>query len=236
MLSIRFNHITCCTLIVLLATVFSSCQQDAQPQDGQPCIYANLFVRYIAPQAQLKVTAAFREGDSINTAQPIEIPGGVKYQGQSLESRMLPGQQVRYIMDSKTPFATEHRFLFKDTNGKEQDLSLTLAPIDEFGVIGGSASLSEGMKLFIKGEQIEQDESIVLLFSDAENRATTITLTNPAARDTFPIAGVRLRKLKPGPHKIYLVKKQHQVIDLNGIQTTADIEYYTAEQAFQVTE
>jgi hypothetical protein len=222
--------------LCLTGISLSSCQQDTGPEQTAPSTYANLFVRYIAPQGQLKVTAAFREGDSIATAQPVEIPGGVTYQGQQMEARQLPGQQVRYLLDTRSAFAKEHQFKFKAANGTTQEVTLQLAPIDSFSIIGGTASLSNGMKLYIKDERIEDGQSIVLLFSDENNKATTITLTNPAVQDTFPIAALRLRKLQPGPHRVYLVKKQHQEIDLKGTKAIADIEYYTAEQPFNVTE
>ncbi|MEQ8704296.1 MAG: hypothetical protein RIC19_10275 [Phaeodactylibacter sp.] len=224
------------TSLLLTGLAASGCQQDAAPEQPATKTYANLFVRYIAPQAQLKVTAAFREGDSLATAKPVELPGGVTYQGQQLEARPLPGQQVRYFADYQSAFMLRHRFQFKSADGQEQEVTLELSPIDSFSVIGGTASLSEGMQLYIKDEQIEEGESIVLLFSDADNKATTITLTNPAVKDTFPVAGIRLRKLEPGPHRVYLVKKQHQEIDLNGVKAIADIEYYTAEQPFTVKE
>lgn len=222
--------------LALMGLLIIGCQPDKAPEGPQPNTYADFFVRYIAPQAQLKATVAFREGDSLATAQPVEIPGGVTYQGEKLEARRLPGQQVRYQTDTRSAFVPQHRFQFKSTDGQDQDISLELSPIDSFSVIGGTASRSKGMKLYIKNEQIEAGESIVLLFSDANNKATTITLTNPTARDTFPIASVRLRKLEPGPYQIYLVKKQHQEIDLGRVKAKADIEYYTAEQAFVVTE
>lgn len=223
-------------LMCLIALSVSNCQPDTQAAQTGPSTYANLFVRYIAPQGQLKATAAFREGDSLSTAQPVEIPGGVTYQGRQMEARQLPGQQVRYLLDTRSAFAKEHQFRFKAANGTTQEVTLQLAPIDSFSIIGGTASLSEGMELYIKDERIGEGESIVLLFSDENNKATTITLTNPALQDTFPVAAIRLRKLQPGPHRVYLVKKQHQEIDLKGAKVIADIEYYTAEQPFNVTE
>jgi len=92
------------------------------------------------------------------------------------------------------------------------------------------------MQLVIPGERLEEGESIVLLFSNAQNQATTITLTNPADRDTFKVAPIRLRKLKPGPHRMYLVKKQHRIHDFEEGTAQADIEYYTREQPFRVVE
>lgn len=223
-------------LLIALGLFVSRCQQAPTQEETVPTTYADLFVRYIAPQAQLKATAAFREGDSLSTARPVEIPGGVKYQGQPLEKRPLPGQQVRYTTDTRSAFTRQHRFQFRGADGQEHEITLALAPVDSFSVVGGTASRSEGLKLYIENEQLEAGESIVLLFSDADNNATTLTLTNPAARDTFPVAGIRLRKLKPGPHKVYLVKKRHQQISLDGVEATADLEYYTAEQAFLLTE
>lgn len=232
------THLTCLqfSLLLLIGLSVSSCQSEGKPEQPGPTTYASLFVRYIAPQGQLKVTAAFREGDSISTAQPVEMPGGVTYQGRPLQARPLPDQQVRYTLDTRAPFAKEHRFGFQAADGQPREVVLSLSPIETFGVVGGVASLSEGMKLYIKDEKIDEGESIVLLFSDADNKATTITLTNPSVQDTFPVAGIRLRKLQPGPHRVYLVKKQQQQLDLQGAKATAEIEFYTAEQSFEVTE
>lgn len=222
--------------LFFLSLSVSSCRQEPASQEKSSQTYASLFIRYIAPQSQLKVTAAFREGDSLSSARPVELPGGVQYQGQLLEKRRLPGQQVRYQVDQRSAFLSQHRFQFKGADGKAYTVPLEFDPIDSFSVVGGTASRSRGMTLYIKGEEIDEGESIVLLFSDAANKATTITLTNPGAKETFPIAGLRLQKLQPGPYQVYLVKKSHREITQDGLQAVADIEYYTAEKAFLLTE
>lgn len=222
--------------LLLCTALLWSCQNEQPPAEAPPTLFAELFVRYIAPQGSLKATATFLKGDSLGTAEPIELKQPALFQGQPMDARYLPNNYVRYSTEKRIPFKEAYTFSFEENGAEAQEVALALDPIDSFSIVGATASLSDGMQLVIPGERLEEGESIVLLFSNAQNQATTITLTNPAARDTFNIAPIRLRKLKPGPHRIYLVKKQHRIHDFDGGTAQADIEYYTREQPFTVVE
>lgn len=66
--------------------------------------------------------------------------------------------------------------------------------IEIFSVVGGIVSFLEGMIFYIKDEKIDEGESIVLLFSDVNNKVIIIILINFFVCDIFFIVGIWLRK------------------------------------------
>lgn len=225
-------------LLLAAAAAFSlpGCQGERLPSEPEQQRFAELFVRYIAPQRQMKATAEFLEGDSLQNAQPVELPDGLRLQGRPMEARYLTGNRVRYSIEHRADYDPSYKFTFEGLDGQAQDYVLSMKPIKRFEIVGGQASLSKGMTLFVEDGRLLAGERLVLLFSDANNQATTISLGDPAARDTFKIAALRLHKLKPGPHTLYLVKQKRQEEAGKALSVVADMEYYTDTLPFEVVE
>ena len=52
--------------------LLSACQDTPAPEDKEPAelLFADLYVRYIAPQQQYTASASFRQGDSLRRPNP----------------------------------------------------------------------------------------------------------------------------------------------------------------------
>ena len=220
-----------------LALLFlSACQNAPAPKDKEPAglLFADLYVRYIAPQQQYTASASFRQGDSLKTAQSISLPQPVQFESEEMNTRTLPQGLTRYRLDRKSPYQNGNTFVFTPPGSQPRPYQLQLPAIDSFEIIGGSASLSDGMKLYLHGQPLQDGERLVLLFSDAQNKAESITLPGPQFEDTIQLHPLRLRKLSPGPHTLYLVRKANRDTQLADIRLRTAAEYYSDSQPFEV--
>ncbi len=232
----RFRAARICTLFLALALAACQPEEPDGKEEPQPQVFVDLFVRYIAPQARYKIIASFTEGDSLSVAKSVPAGGEVKFQNIVMQERRLPKDVVRYAAQVGIPYLTEHTFRLPASAGAQPlEVTLSMSPVDTFEIIGGKASLKDGMQVYLPDGALLQDERLVFLFSDEENQAQTITLPGPMQRDTYLLAGPRLRKLSPGPHKLYLVKKLQVERELSETQNLrANVEFYTSTQEFEV--
>jgi len=224
------------TGLILALFLLSACQDAPAPEDKEPAelLFADLYVRYIAPQQQYTASAAFRQGDSLKTARSIPLPQPVQFESEEMSARTLPQGVTRYRLDRKSPYRNGNTFAFTPPGRQPRTYQLRLPAVDSFEIIGGSASLSDGMELYLHGQPLKDGERLVLLFSDAQNKAESITLPGPQFEDTIKLHPLRLRKLSPGPHTLYLVRKVSRDTQLSDLRLRTAAEYYSDSQPFEV--
>ena len=129
-----------------------------------------------------------------------------------------------------------------------ENASLHIKPKDKIGLIGlngrgkstllrminaefppteGDISKANGMTLIVRGGLLEKDESLVLLFSDTNNRASTVTVNGPSNSIEHFIPPTNLANLTLGSGKLYLVKKKDEVVEEKRSKTISSIEFYS---------
>lgn len=221
--------------LILGSMFFFGCRS-TQPQEKPNHLFAEFFVRYLQAEQELKAHASFYEGDTIKTAVPKSFAGGATFQGQSMEARNLPGGTIRYIYEQLGSYADTFQFSFKDDFGQSRGIPVAMTPIDSFAVQGGQASRSTGMGLYARGGQLSRGESMVLLFSDENQKASTILLTGPSAGEAYRIPAAKVETLSPGKNTLYLVKKKRTVEKGDSLSILADIEFYTRTIEVEIVE
>ncbi len=216
--------------IVLAATAASflgACRNEP-PREEPRHLFGEFFVRYLQAEKELKAHASFFEGDTIETAVAKAFAGGATFQGNDMEARNLPGGTTRYTFEKRGgEYADTFRFSFKDDLGQQREISVAMAPIDTFSVRDGLASRSTGMHLYARGGKLSRGESMVLLFNDEDNKASTIMLTGPSAGEEYRIPAAKVENLSPGKNTLYLVKKKRVAEKGDSLSTLSDIEFYT---------
>ena len=223
------------TLLAIGSMFFFGCQRPRQQEEPKH-LFAEFFVRYLQAEKELKAHVSFYEGDTVKTAVPKSFAGGATFQGHSMEARNLPGGTIRYIYEQLGTYADTFQFRFKDDFGQNRIIPVAMTPIDSFAVQGGQASRSAGMSLFARGGQLNQGESMVLLFSDEDQKASTIMLTGPSAGEEYRIPAAKVETLSPGKNTLYLVKKKRTAEKGDSLSVLADIEFYTRSIEVEVVE
>lgn len=219
----------------ILSLLFACESGPSTPTDGSaPPFFADLYIRYIAPQQQYTASASFRQGDSLATANSLLLPKPVLFQAEEMKARQLPQDITRYRVDKTGAYQERSTFTYTLPDGQRTPFELALPPIDSFEVIGGKASLEKGMELYLHGTPLQEGERLVLLFTNAANEAESITLPGPQFEDTIKLHPLRLRKLSPGPHSLYLVRKVSRDTQLAKVRVRSAVEFYSGLQPFDV--
>lgn len=209
-----------------------SCRQGEDPGEDTP-VYANLFVRYLQMEDELKVQASFREGDSLQTARPISIEGGVFFQGSSMPERNLQGQMIRYQLDRTGPYKGAFDFRLADEEGRRRSYSCRMTPVEDFRIDNPIRS-DRGATLTVVNGRLEAGESLVLLFTDEQNQAASLTIEGPTDTGSYQLTPAQLQNWGPGAGQLYLVKKQTRDFQDGHYQVRTEVEYYTRTALIEV--
>jgi hypothetical protein len=210
----------------LVLTLLSGCQ--SPPPAAAPPVQANLSVRYLAAEQELRGQASLLRGDSLASAAPLSPPGGVSFLGSAMEERRLPGNVIRYTSIRQGPLPDPLRFSFRLSPADElREIELTLTPIDTLAVT--RASRAEGLTFIFSGG-LQAEEELLLLFTDADRQARTILLPGPITRPAYTVPAAALSEFTAGPYQLYLVKKSNTTRELpDGIIVHQSLEYYSEE-------
>ena len=222
-------------LVSLLISIllFSSCK-DLSKQEVPLHLYTQYYIRYLAPQQQLKAEVSFMEGEAPPSAQPKTFLGGVSFMGNKMELQELQNDQQRYVHTSTIPYPELFNFQYQN-NGDLQNNQLSMQPIRQFRV-RKPFSKSQGLELVVQDDLLRGNESLVLLFADAQNQAFAHTIQGPGRDSVFSISADALTGLPTGPSTLYLVKRLERIQEQNRQSITTTIEYYTDTIRVEVLE
>jgi hypothetical protein len=222
-------------LIGLAATTFA-CRNN-EPEKEKSDIYGDFFVRYLAPEQELKAYASFSQGDSVQNSIPISMESGVTFQGSGMEARDLQGQQIRYIYQTQTNYTAPYTFKTQTPDGRALEHTIAMKGIGKFSIQEGVISKSKGMTLVVEQGSLEKGESIVMLFTvPATGASYTVITTGPHPNGIHAIPPTTIPALPKGKVQLYLVKKQEAISDTSVANITASAEYYSDMIEVEVVE
>ncbi|NUO00350.1 MAG: hypothetical protein HUU01_07005, partial [Saprospiraceae bacterium] len=147
-------------LLIGLAAATFACRNN-ETEKEKPDIYGDFFVRYLGPERELKAYASFSQGDSVQNSVPIEMEGGVSFQGSGMEARNLQGQQIRYVYQTQADYTAPYTFKTKTPDGQPLEHTIAMEGIGQFSIQEGVISKSKGMTLVVEKGTLKKGESIV---------------------------------------------------------------------------
>jgi len=221
------------SLFALIISTLVACQSDKNSADTAMDIpaatgtinFANFYARYLEVEKQIKGQASFYEGDTLHTAHAITVPGGIQFQGNTMELKELQSSK-RYLYNGSGDYPEAgFTFTYKDASGAAQTHTMQLAPIKDFSL--KPSTDAGGMTIVLEGAHFEPDETLVILFSNAQNQ--TYSAETKVGHDTNEVAipSQLLSKLSPGKKSVSLVKKKVLKSMQDNVEITSNIEYYT---------
>ncbi len=214
-------------LLIVFAAAFTACRNN-EPEKVKSDLYGDFFIRYLAPEKELKAYASFSQGDSVASSRPIELPGGVSFQGSGMQVRDLQGTQIRYSYTNQADYKAPYTFKAKTPDGQTLEHTVDMGGIGKFSISEGVISKSKGMTVVVEQGSLKKTESIVMLFTvPATGASYTIIEKGPHPNDVHAIPPTALPALPKGKVQLYLVKKQESVADNETANITASAEYYS---------
>jgi len=100
--------------------------------------------------------------------------------------------------------------------------------LSNFSIKKGKVSKTAGTNLTFEGTEHPTKETLVLLFSDVNNKTATIKIDNHPANTPIVILPEQVNHLAVGKGNVYLVKKQTIQAQSATTELTGLTEYYSA--------
>ncbi len=226
------NKLKTISSLTLLALLIWACGADQNETEAsqKPTTFAHVAIRYLEGEQQLRGQISFSQGDSIATAAPISIKGGVSFMGSGMKQKDLPKKIIRYDASLKSDFTSPFWFNFKlegDTSPRE--IAYDMTPVGEFEV--QSASKKDGLRIELHSP-VSSTESLLFLFTDANQEARTILRPGPIDKEVLFIPADALLHFIPGDYHLYIVKTKQEKGIKNGVDAQMIIEFYSKEVEF----
>ncbi len=228
---LRYIYPLLAVITAFVPFLLSGCQSPA-PQEEPEHRIADFYVRYLETERQLKAFASFYEGDSIRSARPLSIAGGVDFQGLDMERRSLADRGIRYTLTRTANYPGQFSFAYQIEGAKQQH-QFTMPPLINF-FFEGAVSVSRGATLVIEGEPLQATEALVLLFTDEENKTSTISIDGPKDNNTFRLSPEQLAAIPAGPSMLYLVRKRTLIEEQPYRTVISAAEYYTKTRRLEI--
>jgi len=194
--------------------LFSACQSEPKAEvasSGVPSIadseklYVNYYVRYMADEKKLKAEVSFFSGAKKQKRNPKTF-SEVSLNRVNMRLDETSKANPYYKIEQNKAASARANFQFITESGiQEKDLV----------VIPSLASISFGTELSRKkdglvrweGEPLGDKESLILLFTNEQERTTSTVINGPSEKSEIVIPSTKLQKIGLGKNRVYIVRK-----------------------------
>jgi hypothetical protein len=220
-------------IVLGLCLCFFSCEKKEKTAQDTG-YFAEVLVQFLNPEGEYKARVMFF-ADSLQTARPLKMEHGVRFQGQAMREKAQDASAFRYERILPGPYQAQQLFEYTDPEGKKQEIALEMEPIADFE-LKSPISKSTGSTLSLKNGSLGAEESLLLLFTDEKGASFYIEKNGPAEASAIPLSAQELQTIPPGNYEVYLVKKQARRTEDEDHTVFSVIEYYSSVRAVRVVE
>lgn len=213
---------------LLTALALAGCRPPAaMPQRALQC-----YVRFDAVQRQVQADANLHQGTD-PLAPPVEMPGGLLYQGS--EMHIVPVQGLTYRRIYAADYVPEHTFGWIDEKGGRQKVSFQMAAIPKFTFGDQPLSRARAATLRWEGGALEKGEALVLMWENkALNQTVPMEIVRTSGDASIEFPAAKIAELAPGQWMLYLVRKRLSKAKVDGMDIEAVLEYYSKSDTIEV--
>ena len=215
------KYIFFCTLPLLVSV---SCTAPSTPQKQS----LECYVRYLVPEGQLHAEATLREMVAPqNTPRPIAVPGGIRYQEAPMSAIQVQG--TSYVLERPGGYTPRHEFSWQDAGAKTHRFTMDMSPVTSFSFGNGATLSREKPATFSwEGAPLEKGEALVFLWESIDRRLTVpMDVVGAPGQRSIDFPAVKLSELAPGRWTLYIVRKKLTQTNVDGIEASGVVEYYS---------
>lgn len=230
------------SLFVLFS--FIACQEngdstkkvaEATIETKQEATIEKYYIRFLQEEKETRAEASFFTGSNFEEAQARDIEA-ITFQDRSMKAQNLGARGIRYFYRSRVPYNTTYKFTYNEKASSSQQRQFEMDGIEEFLIKEGKVDRSDGITLVWKGEALDSTQSMVLMFTDENKKASYTTIEGPTETPEIKINSDQLANLSPGKGELYLVKKQNRSVQEHQAMILASMEFYTRPIKIEVQE
>ncbi len=209
------------TLLLPLLLYLAACSTASEERTTW---LAELYVRYLVPESQIKAEATFMAGDSVATARPLALSGDVRFNGHVMGRRQVADKLIRYNYENVGPqpdtvaFAWPHPF-----RDHTLELRRPMPRIDSFRLSANGEALQLAL-----APPLQPDEQVVVMLLDSLQRATSLTVVGPQPASFALRTGANDKGVPQAtPRQYYLVRKNIRIEQIEDGRVTLILETYS---------
>ncbi len=229
----KYRYIFVFAQIILL---MSACQtNEKNNQIKAKPLFINYEVRYLEQERELRALAYFKEGDSLEIAVPKEF-SNIAFQSSAMDKQDLGERGIRYMLNRKGPFSENLDFSYHNNEGVPINYDLSMPAVGAFSIKEGKIHKNKGVTVVWEGEALDPSQSLVFMFTDKGNKASSTSIKGPTSLSEVFIPAKDLATLTLGDGQLYLVKKQFRKAQDENQAILSVVEYYTSPIDIKVVE
>jgi len=146
------------------------------------------------------------------------------------------GNEFRYQLATQIPFTEKYGLIYRLNQTKTDSLTIQMEALSDFSIKKGKVSKTAGTNLTFEGTEHPTKETLVLLFSDVNNKTTTIKIDNHPVNKPIVILPEQVNHLAIGKGNVYLVKKQTIQAKSATTELIGLTEYYSVVKEIEIIE
>lgn len=220
-------------------TVFgiTACHQSVTPPNQ---LSLDCYIRVLESEGRIRAEATMLSIPSKgqpaagSSALPVEIPGGIRYQGSPMTT--IPTSGLTYFKDFPGTYVPEHIFSWDDSEKKRHTFTLKMNQITNFTFGSKTIPLSQPARFTWEGGSMEKGETLVLMWENQKENLTVpmeLIVQGQLPQIDFPVA--KLKDLSPGTWTLYIVRKKLVKTDVSGVASKAILEFYSKTDTLTLT-
>ena len=218
---------------LMLLGISLSCSNTNDVDGGLPSYSANVFVRYLSQEKQIKTELTLRILDSVEVVHNSPTLLNVHFNNFPLSEKRSNNKLSRWIFEKELNWPSTIQFDLFFAKAKEKEI-FEFKTISKPHVPDNKYTPGEPFSISWDGPPIGKNDEFVLFVTDSKQRASFVTLSNPTTISGAEISPDKLNDLSPGEASLYLVKKTTILSENERKKTLCTIEYYTEAVEFLV--
>lgn len=208
--------------LIFLAALLAFCQKT----EKKPAQTLQLYARYLAPEAQIRVEATLESRESGAAPQKTEIPGGIRYNDYPLTA--VNAQGPLYLFQRSWVYTPDHVFSWRTPEGQTRKFEARVPAFDSLQFDQAVLQRDAPARFAWKGEPLGRGEALTFIWEKIGGGKTAkmeIVSVSPEPSVEFPAA--KIAELEPGRWALYVIRRQLLKSEAEGLPVSAIFEYYS---------
>jgi hypothetical protein len=215
--------------LIFLAAFFAFCQKT----EKKPVQTLQLYARYLAPEAQIRVEAALETREGSAAPKKTAIPGGIRYNDYPLTEINAPGPL--YLFQRAWEYTPDHVFSWRTPEGQTRKFEARVPAFDSLQFDQAVLRRDAPARFAWRGEPLGRGEALTFIWEKIDGGKTAkmeIVSVGPETAVEFPAA--KIAELEPGRWALYVIRRQLLKSEADGLPVSAIFEYYSQADTIQV--
>ena len=226
-------------LIAIFILLLFSCKQEPIKEPDPLAnvqVITDIYTSYDSSTGTLTGEANFQAGKYREHAIPAHLNGKLFINQFEVSKIPLKRKYYKYSLKQKTVPPESYSFKFDLENGLKEQIDMAYMPIDTFFLSPSEFTENDPIIIHWKGPALEADETIMIMFTDANNEVKPWRFNGPSEKDKLFVPKELIYTLANGPGTVHLTRRRRN----EGISKIMDYiittEFVTPKVNFRVTE